>query len=394
MTNSQKIKRMSRLTKSQRNARKTIYGEWLDVICNSYLMFDSRRGLAEVSGYRSLNNYKPLSYISDPVKQEMLYLWLAKIQETEIYNFSGDEFSLDTFLATYKYTSIFYEDRLKRSTVLSSAHVDNIYDMLDYCFGMKSAAEINRYVRDYFKVEHVPNIRDQEAISKWKKEKHHVRIRPDNTDIPLLVLLILRIIPPYNSQQGVGNKKRGRDGGRYVNIKSECQRVQTFLNGYILRHELFDEIPYDICFYYDEPEITENVNRIWLYFYFSKSLMKFISQSTILYEQNNLCKKTNPTIRKETHISKFKTEILSIKRHEVEVFSPARELIYGINTEAHPILKKLTITSPCEVIELLSIRQIVFPSLGINLYINDELRSGSIKQRGLTKEDIEAFKCD
>lgn len=391
MTKRQKKKDNSRLTNSHRNANKTIYGEWLDVICNSYLMFDSRRELAEVSGYRSLNNYKPLSYISDPVKQEMLYLWLAKNQETEIYNFSGDEFSLDTFLATYKYTSIFYEDHLKRSSVLSSAHMDNIYDMLDYCFGMKPAEEINRYVRNYFKVEKLPNVRDPKAISKWNSEKHHKRIRLENTDIPLLVLLILRIIPPYNSQKGVGNKKRGRDGGRYVYINGECQRVQTFLNEYILRHELFTEIPYDIYIPYDEPEITENINRIWLYFYFSKSLMKFISRATILHKQSDHCEKPNPRILKENNIINLKAEIISIKKNEVEVFSPTRALIYAINTEAHPKLKKLTITSPCEIIELLSIGQIVFPSLGTSLFIIDELRSGTIKERGLTKEEKETF---
>lgn len=390
MTKRQNIKERPQLTNSHKSSNKTIYGEWLDVICNSYLMFDSRGELAEVSGYRSLNNYKPLSYISDPVKQEMLYLWLAKIQTTEIFDFSGDEFDMDAFLAKYKYTSIYYEDRLKRSTVLSSLHADNIYDMLDYCFGMKSAEEINRYVRDYFKVEKLPNIKDQVAISKWKEEKHHVRIRLEKTDIPLLVLMILRIIPPYNSQQGVGNKKRGRDGGRYVYIKSECQKVQTFLNGYITRHGLLDERTYDIFIPYDEPEITANINRIWLYFYFSKSLMKFITRATILDKQSKIREEARTAIREIPNFVNLKAEILSIKRKMVEVFSPTRLLIYSIDTEAHPMLRKLTINSPCEVIELLSIGQIIFPSLGTSLFINEEMRKGTIKERGLTMEEKEA----
>jgi len=371
MTNIQCQNQKDPMTNRQKR-EKTMYGEILDVICNSFLLYNSRAVLARETEYSSLNNYKPLSYIKNPVKQEMLYLWLCEKERNRLEDYA---FDLRAFVFVYKLTSQFYMAHLYRSRVLNSGKPEALFDMLDYCFGLKSGDAISYYVRRA-----CDNIKSAKELSS-KRRTTIKDIR--SADISLLILMILGCIPPYNSQKGVGNKKHYLRVQRQVDICNEYSKISSFYNGYIKHGKILEEVPFSVFdLSWDDIEEEFDIHRVWLWYHFKQSLMNYISLALKAQVKTNTI---NAPIPKDT-ISKIASGIYCITEKYVEVYTNHESEHYRIPTDYDSALSKLTIKSPAYVYSFLSIQQIEFPSIQLSIYVPEALRSHSIHRVGLEED--------
>ena len=176
-------------------------GPKLNSILNSYILFNDRQGFAEITGYKSVNNYKPLSKISRK-RLDMIYESLAFFASACL---DTKDFCLDTFLKIYDSVSETFKKYLVRSRTLNRHKVANLQDFLSYCAGLKSRTEVNKWI---------VNISDR--IMEELPIEH----------IPMLILMILEILPSYGSQKGTGSYKK-------INIDDESHRALMFYENYI-----------------------------------------------------------------------------------------------------------------------------------------------------------------
>lgn len=301
--------------------------EKLDGIVNSYLLFNNRSDIVEWTGYQSINSYKPLSFMSRK-RKGLVYNMFDTLSKACLYD---NDFVLDTFITIYDSVSTIYTKHFKRSRILNRFKQNNVQDFISYYFGLKRFDQTNKWI-----VKAADSIRE-EMSSEY---------------MPLLVLMILGIIPPFKSQLGCGMDKN-------INIEEESERACKFIKEYSdsfqrpINNELFDLTLRK--FHY--------INRLVIIEEFQKSLNRFLVIISKHISNNNYEELTDI----------FKC-IQTIRADGIEILCNNNERFF-ISSESYPKILNLRIKDECQIYKLGETTYIMIDKINLFITANKENRS-------------------
>ena len=308
--------------------------EKLDNIINSYLLFNNRYDVVEWTGFKSINSYKPLSLMSKK-RQYLVFNMFDRLANACLHL---NDFNFDSFLTTYHSISLIYAKYLKRSRILNRCKQKNIHDFLSYYWGLKKSDETNKWI---------------------VKTVELIRTEMSPEFMPLLILMILEIIPPFGSQMGCGTDKN-------INIEDESSRASRFITEYIdsspnrlISNESF-ELSFNQYHYINRLVIIEEFRMI-LNKYLNHLLIAKHSQET----DNN----------KYEELTNIFEEIHSIKADGIEILCKNNDR-YFISSSSYPEILDLRIKDQCQVCKLGETIYILIDK--INLFITSRRESKGI----------------
>ena len=279
--------------------------EKLDGIINSYLLFNNRSDIVEWTGYKSINSNKPLSLMSKKIQ----HLTYNMFERFAIASLHQNDFRLDTFLTIYDSVSIVYTKHLKRSRILNRHKQKNVHDFISYYFGLKKYGETNKWI-----------VNAVELICE--------KISPEY--LPLLVLMILEIIPPFGSQIGCGIDKN-------IDTDNDATRASRFA------HEYIDSLP-------NKPIINETIelsfnkyhyiNRLVIIEEFSKCINRCLYYCLIL--------KHNQESTNNNELTNVFRCIKTIRPDGIEIDCKNNVTCF-VSAEEYPKVLELMIKDECQV---------------------------------------------
>lgn len=166
------------------------YSEYLNVIANTCLLFNSRREMGkhidynlEVNNASSMNAFRKKSTFCE--------------LESEVDNWYGDKLSLETLIHDYQETSQIFTEHFKRSYSIDLQEENQekrvqIFKIINYLYAsdQKSVAEEIKFLHP----------KKREILKAISEE--------DNSYCALFILLMLHILPTYNSKKGSADHTR------------------------------------------------------------------------------------------------------------------------------------------------------------------------------------------
>ncbi len=166
------------------------YSEYLNVIANTCLLFNSRREMGkhidynlEVNNASSMNAFRKKSTFCE--------------LESEVDNWYGDKLSLETLIHDYQETSQIFTEHFKRSYSIDLREENQekkvqIFKIINYLYAsdQKSVAEEIKFLHP----------KKREILKAISEE--------DNSYCALFILLLVHILPTYNSKKGAADHTR------------------------------------------------------------------------------------------------------------------------------------------------------------------------------------------
>ncbi len=212
---------------------------WLNTIRNTFLLFNTIKDLGQHIQYPSLVN-------NDFSKMGNNFYRRATFRElsNEVSMQTNETVSLQDILENYEKAVAFY---LKYKNEFKNFQESDLFDLLDFVYN-KQDANRNLEKRKFKLYEQVYNT---------KEDIQYI-------DVPILLLIIKKTLPPYTPSYERNKKNKGGESpNTEINIKEDYAAIIDFLRTYVQRNKRFIELPILNKFSKDI-EKDSALNRIYL----------------------------------------------------------------------------------------------------------------------------------